>query len=190
MAQANWQVDASAELHSADLTLVPSSVLSCPRPRATLHRLHVVTEANPIAVSQVIHRLAALDKVPKRLCATQSAAGTLRIELDTLAVRPQLLDLISTRLRKLPGVLSVQRFDVPSRAKREDPQHAHANALTDRERQVLCELSQGKSNKLIAKQLALATPTVNYHIQRAFRKLGVRKRALAVAEARRLGWFK
>jgi len=89
-----------------------------------------VTEANPIAVSQVIHRLAALDKLPKRLCATQSAAGTLRIELDTLAVRPQILDLISTRLRKLPGVLSVQRFEVLSRAKRGDPLHAHA--LTDR----------------------------------------------------------
>jgi DNA-binding CsgD family transcriptional regulator len=189
MPETNGAIYGSADVHSADLVPLLSPNPSSPGIRSTLNRLYIVTAADPVVVFHVVFRLASLDKLPKRLCVTHGAAGTSRIELDTLSVRPQILDLISTELRELPGVLTVQRFNVPSGAERGTRRSAYPDSLTDRERQVLWELSQGKSNKLIARDLALSAPTVSYHMQRAFRKLGVRKRALAVAEARRRGWF-
>ena len=61
--------------------------------------------------------------------------------------------------------------------------------LSEREHDVVRELSVGHSNKLIARKLGLAAPTVKFHVQNLFRKLGVRKRAAAVAEAHRRGWL-
>jgi LuxR family transcriptional regulator, maltose regulon positive regulatory protein len=61
--------------------------------------------------------------------------------------------------------------------------------LSERELDVLRELSAGHSNKLIARNLGLAAPTVKFHVKNIFRKLAVRKRAAAVAEAHRRGWL-
>jgi LuxR family maltose regulon positive regulatory protein len=61
--------------------------------------------------------------------------------------------------------------------------------LSQREHDVVRELSVGHSNKLIARTLGLAAPTVKFHVKNIFRKLGVRKRAAAVAEAHRRGWL-
>jgi DNA-binding CsgD family transcriptional regulator len=60
-------------------------------------------------------------------------------------------------------------------------------ALSEREQDVLRELSLGHSNKLIARKLGLSAPTIKFHVNNIFRKLGVRKRAAAVAEAHRRG---
>lgn len=62
-----------------------------------------------------------------------------------------------------------------------------AGALSEREQDVLRELSMGHSNKLIARKLGLSAPTIKFHVNNIFRKLGVRKRAAAVAEAHRRG---
>lgn len=62
-----------------------------------------------------------------------------------------------------------------------------AVALSEREQDVLRELSLGHSNKLIARKLGLSAPTIKFHVNNIFRKLGVRKRAAAVAEAHRRG---
>lgn len=51
------------------------------------------------------------------------------------------------------------------------------------------ELSLGHSNKLIACKMGLSEPTVKFHVQNIFRKLDVRKRASAVAEAHRKGFL-
>ena len=58
-----------------------------------------------------------------------------------------------------------------------------------REYDVLRELSAGLSDKLIARKLRLSVPTIKFHVRNIFRKLGVRKRAAAVATAHRLGWL-
>lgn len=59
--------------------------------------------------------------------------------------------------------------------------------LSGRELQILRELSLGSPNKVIARKLALSAPTISFHMRNIFRKLGVRKRTSAVAEAQRLG---
>ncbi len=57
----------------------------------------------------------------------------------------------------------------------------HAARLTPREIEVLTAISEGLSNKAIARRLAISLHTVKFHIESIFRKLEVRTRAEAVA---------
>ena len=66
--------------------------------------------------------------------------------------------------------------------------HAHAAAngtgrLTGRESQVVAHVRQGFSNKEIARRLGIQEDTVKKHLQAAFGKLGVRRRALVALSA-------
>lgn len=59
--------------------------------------------------------------------------------------------------------------------------------LTDRQIDVLHLLSQGKPNKLIARDLGISEGTVKIHLAAIFRALNVRNRVEAVVASRRLG---
>ncbi len=56
--------------------------------------------------------------------------------------------------------------------------------FTPREFEVLQALSQGLSNKAIARKLGISLHTVKFHVESVFRKLGARNRTEAVAKAR------
>src|SRR5258708_36681042 len=56
--------------------------------------------------------------------------------------------------------------------------------LTERGRQVLQHLNLGHRDKVIARNLRVTPPTVNYHLTKLYRRLGVRKRKTATYEAR------
>ncbi len=58
--------------------------------------------------------------------------------------------------------------------------------ITDREREVLQLLANGRSNKEIAAQLELSPNTVKTHVARLFEKLQVARRTEAVLRAREL----
>ena len=62
---------------------------------------------------------------------------------------------------------------------------AVSGTLTPREIDVLCELAQERSTKLIAKKLMLSPETVKHHLKGIFSKLAVKTRDEAVSEARR-----
>ncbi|MCB0168603.1 MAG: response regulator transcription factor [Anaerolineae bacterium] len=62
-------------------------------------------------------------------------------------------------------------------------------ALTDREVEVLHQLSTGDSYKEIARTLAISLNTVKTHLKRIYDKLDVSGRREAVKKARRLGYF-
>ena len=59
--------------------------------------------------------------------------------------------------------------------------------ITERERQVLQLLANGRSNKEIAAQLGLSPNTVKTHIARLFEKLRVARRTEAIQLGRELG---
>lgn len=69
------------------------------------------------------------------------------------------------------------------------PQSAEDLHLTDRQREVLILISQGKSNKLICRELGLAEPTVKIHVTAILRALKVSSRAEAIVAVNRLGLF-
>jgi LuxR family maltose regulon positive regulatory protein len=64
---------------------------------------------------------------------------------------------------------------------------AIADPLTPRESSVLELLSEGQSNKDVARALGIAPETVKSHVKSIFEKLGVERRTQAVSRARGLG---
>jgi two-component system, NarL family, nitrate/nitrite response regulator NarL len=61
------------------------------------------------------------------------------------------------------------------------------HALSDRELTVLQELSHGKSTRAVAEHIHVSEETVKTYLKQIFRKLEVRDRTEAVAEAFRRG---
>jgi DNA-binding NarL/FixJ family response regulator len=62
-----------------------------------------------------------------------------------------------------------------------------AEPLTERETEVLDLLSQGLSNKLIARELGISEHTVKFHVSSLYTKLGAASRTDAVQRGARLG---
>ncbi|MER7927170.1 MULTISPECIES: response regulator transcription factor [unclassified Streptomyces] len=62
-----------------------------------------------------------------------------------------------------------------------------ATELTQREREVVRLMADGRSNRSIAESLYLSEATVKTHLVRVYRKLGVDNRVAAVSEAVRRG---
>jgi DNA-binding NarL/FixJ family response regulator len=76
-------------------------------------------------------------------------------------------------------VLAVYRTTPSSRAAPNDA----ADALTQREREVLALIGRGCTNDEIAQQLVVSAGTVKTHINHIFTKLGLRNRAAAIVFA-------
>ncbi len=99
-------------------------------------------------------------------------------ELQRLEARPAAA-IVMRRLRER-GVRGIPRG--PRKATRENP----AN-LTPREVEVLALVAEGLRNAEIAERLFVSEKTVDHHVSAILRKLGVRTRGQAGAEAVRLG---
>ncbi|MGR3376697.1 response regulator transcription factor [Salipiger abyssi] len=67
--------------------------------------------------------------------------------------------------------------------------HPMAERLTKREMEVLAGLTEGKSNKEIARDLDLTEPTIKLHMKTLYRKLEVNNRTQAAIVARDAGLF-
>lgn len=71
----------------------------------------------------------------------------------------------------------------------ETPSNPLADKLTERELQVLRGLTEGKSNKEIARDLDIQEPTVKLHMKTLYRKVGAANRTQAALLAREAGLF-
>jgi DNA-binding NarL/FixJ family response regulator len=60
------------------------------------------------------------------------------------------------------------------------PRAAQAAGLSEKEAQVLAELSKGRSNREIAETLWLSEQTIKFHLRKIYRKLGVANRTEAL----------
>ena len=74
-------------------------------------------------------------------------------------------------------------------AEEEVEENALAAKLTERELQVLSGLTQGKSNKEIARDFDITEPTVKLHMKTLYRKVGAANRTQAALIAREAGLF-
>jgi two-component system nitrate/nitrite response regulator NarL len=69
------------------------------------------------------------------------------------------------------------------------PANPLADKLTERELQMLKGLTEGKSNKQIARDLEIQEPTVKLHMKTLYRKVGAANRTQAAMIAREAGLF-
>ena len=71
--------------------------------------------------------------------------------------------------------------------KEEDGVDEVAHLLSDREIEVLQQLSHGYSNKLIGRKMDVSDSTVRFHLRNIFAKLNVKSRLQAVSVAQQRG---
>ncbi|MCM3767463.1 MULTISPECIES: response regulator transcription factor [Bacillaceae] len=71
-----------------------------------------------------------------------------------------------------------------------DDVYAEENPLTDREREVLELVADGKNTKEIAEELRIKTGTVRNYISIILDKLEVKNRIEAITQSKEKGWFK
>ena len=71
----------------------------------------------------------------------------------------------------------------------EEPKNALTEKLSPREYQVLRGLTEGKSNKEIARDLEIQEPTVKLHVKTLYRKIDASNRTQAALIAREAGLF-
>jgi DNA-binding CsgD family transcriptional regulator len=96
-------------------------------------------------------------------------------------------------LRRLSTAASICRRRCPpaARGEREARSRRRRRAslaeLTPRQRDVLRLLIEGKTNKLICRELELSESTVKTHLASIFRRLGASSRTQAVVAAARMG---
>lgn len=90
------------------------------------------------------------------------------------------MDIASPYLANLhPVVLARLRGSFPLAPPRPPADHSELN-LSQREREIVDLLVQGKSNKEMADKLCLSSDTIKAHLQHVFRKIGVSSRLEAV----------
>lgn len=86
---------------------------------------------------------------------------------------------VSTELDLLRPVAPVKAVQTPEAP----PKPGGLSVITNRERQILRWVREGKSNQQIAETLGISPLTVKNHVQKILRKLGASNRAQAVALA-------
>ena len=98
-----------------------------------------------------------------------------RIDLERAQIRARRRELEERRRR-------ARQAGAPRLALVED-----GDNLSDREYEVLQLVAAGLSNREIAQRIVVAAGTVKRHVHNIYRKLGVRCRTQAVAQARAIG---
>jgi len=153
-----------------------------------------------------------LDGIAATRVALQRVPGTVVVILTSFSDRDRIVEAIDAGAigyllkdaepdELLRGVRAAARGESPlapkaaaqlisgGRATASSPRAAASPAddLTDREREILALLAQGRPNKVIARQLDIAEQTVKNHLSRIFQTLGVTDRTQAAIWAHRHG---
>ncbi|MEA2425534.1 MAG: hypothetical protein QOH13_1944, partial [Thermoleophilaceae bacterium] len=115
-----------------------------------------------------------------RLAAALRATG----RADEAAEQAELARAAAQAMRAKPLLDEIKALGTTGRRPSDDDRSG-LSALTDRERDVLGHLVDGRTNRQIAGTLYISEKTVSVHVSNILAKLGVRSRAEAAALARR-----
>ena len=104
------------------------------------------------------------------------------MEPDELVLALQ--EIVAGKIVVAPALTSVLADLVRHGERRERKDDlAPFSSLTPREHEILCHLSEGQSNKVIARHLDISDGTVKLHVKAILRKLGVHSRVEAAVMA-------
>jgi two-component system, NarL family, nitrate/nitrite response regulator NarL len=141
--------------------------------------------ANAVTRDQLPTKVVLLSAFLDGAMAFEAVAAGAAAYLSKDADRRRILDTISAVSRGetvlAPEVQAGLAAEIRLRGAKDRP------GLSEREREVLTRIAEGKSAPEIGRELFLSTATVKSHLQALYEKLGVSDRAAAVAEAMRRG---
>ncbi|MEG0245781.1 Transcriptional regulatory protein DegU [compost metagenome] len=139
--------------------------------------LIVLSGSDDVQVMRAVLDLGALGFIPKAYSADVLLSAVRLVLVGGIYIPPMLLGAPGTYSNAIamPGN-SHSHSDTPSL-------ETLSELLTERQVDVLRLLSQGKPNKLIARELGISEGTVKIHLAAVFRALNVRNRTEAVVTA-------
>jgi two-component system, NarL family, nitrate/nitrite response regulator NarL len=155
-----------------------------PEPQQRRKFEHIVSTAGhvPVATTEEANIVLSVERSSDAL---DEFAIVLRTDaLDRAAVLPEQATpaQIDAAVRAVAVGLIVRAGAAFERGFERVRSHQPHPLLSPRELEILTAISDGASNKAIARQLAISQHTVKFHIESLFRKLNVRTRAEAVAK--------
>ncbi|MBV8132322.1 MAG: response regulator transcription factor [Alphaproteobacteria bacterium] len=127
----------------------------------------------------------ALDETDDRVfaCAAAGFCGYAARESGADEIHRALVDAVEGRMHCAPHIAAAM-FARLARLQRGLNPQGLLPALSSRESEILALVEQGRSNKEIARQLAISAATVKHHMHNILQKLQVRRRGQAVARLR------
>lgn len=112
------------------------------------------------------------------------ARGYLLKEMDPDELVVALREIVEGKTVVAPGLAGVlARVVQYGESGGVEPTPSPFDALTPREREILCHLAEGQSNKVIARHLGISDGTVKLHVKSILRKLSVHSRVEAAVMA-------
>ncbi len=115
------------------------------------------------------------------------ASGYVLKDVDPVSLARSILDAHAGRFLLDEGLTRRVIVRLGGTLRRATAVSPPAEALTERERQILQLVCEGKGNKAIASRLELSEGTIKAHLRNLYRKLRVQTRAEAASRAARLG---
>jgi two-component system, NarL family, nitrate/nitrite response regulator NarL len=127
----------------------------------------------------------ALDEIDDAVfaCAAAGFSGYVPRESGADELHRALVDAMGGRMHCAPHIAAAMFTRLTALLRQADPRTS-LPALTMRESEILALAELGRSNKEIARQLAISTATVKNHIHNILQKLQVSRRGQAVARLR------
>jgi len=116
-------------------------------------------------------------------CLRSGARGYLLKDMEPDDLVVALHDIVAGKTVVAPGLTGALANLVKHGGSERREQAGPFADLTPREMEILCHLSEGQSNKVIARNLNISDGTVKLHVKAILRKLGVHSRVEAAVMA-------
>jgi two-component system nitrate/nitrite response regulator NarL len=116
-------------------------------------------------------------------CAAAGYSGYIRRESGAEELHSAVVDAMEGRMRCAPHIAAAMFARLAGLFREPDPQPS-LPSLSQRESEILALVDQGRSNKEIARQLAISAATVKNHMHNLLQKLQVSRRGQAASRLR------
>ena len=122
-------------------------------------------------------------------CLGYDASGYLLKDMDPDELVVALRKVIAGELVVAPELAGTLASIIQNKDIEDDSGSSIFSSLSPREMEILCHVTEGQSNKVIAKHLGISDGTVKLHVKSILRKLGLHSRVEAAVLAANEGIF-
>ena len=129
------------------------------------------------------------DAADLKECLSYDASGYLLKDMDPDELVVALRKVIAGEMVVAPELAGTLASIIQNKDVEDDSSSSIFSSLSPREMEILCHVTEGQSNKVIAKHLGISDGTVKLHVKSILRKLGLHSRVEAAVLAANEGIF-